>query len=278
MKTIHYTIGLPRSGSTLLMNILQQNPTVFTSSTCPTTYLLDAAKQASHSVSEFVAMDQDQLMNSVTGYVTHGMNGWFSALTDKPICISKSRSWDKYLNFLFHAYEEPKFIVTIRDLRDIICSFEKLSYKYPVWNLGTASEPFHMLPFEKRIELWCRDTNGNLGEPLRNLPHVYEWMLKRPQNFFVFRFEDFNENPHRTLKEIYRWLDIPNFEHDLTNIPQAAQYEHDTAYRALVSHKTESKIRKLEPSWPSMMNEEQSSAVLNNNEWFYKTFYPEIYR
>jgi sulfotransferase len=277
MKTIHYTMGLPRSGSTLLMNILQQNPTLFTSSSCPTTYLLEGAKQASSACSEFIAMDQDQLMNSLTGYVTHGMNGWFSAMTDKPICISKSRAWDKNLNFLFHAYEEPKFIVTIRDLRDIICSFEKLSYKYPVWNIGSSEDPFHMLSFEKRIELWCRDIGGNLGLPLKNLPHVFEWMIKRPHNFFVFRFEDFNENPHHSLEQIYQWLDIPNFKHDLSNIPQAAQYEHDTAYRALVSHKTETKIRKLEPSWPSMMTEEQSMMVIKNNEWFYKTFYPEIY-
>jgi len=278
MKTIHYAMGLPRSGSTLLMNILQQNPAVFTSSTCPTTYLLDGAKQASSACSEFIAMDQDQLMKSLVGHFKHGMNGWFSALTDKPICISKSRAWDKHVNFIFNAQEDPKFIVTIRDLRDIICSFEKLSYKYPVWNIGTLEQPFHMLPIEKRIELWCTDTSSNLGLPLKNLPHIFEWMLKRPQNFFLFRFEDFNENPHYSLQQIYKWLGLPNFEHDLLNIPQAAQYEHDTVYRALVSHKTDSKIKKLEPSWPSMMAEEHSKAIITNNEWFYKTFYPEVYR
>jgi sulfotransferase len=277
MKTIHYAIGLPRSGSTLLMNILQQNPMIFTSSTCPTTYLLEGAKQAASNVSEFIAMDQDQLNNSLTNYIKQGMNGWFEAMTDKPIAISKSRGWDKYLNFLFHAYENPKFIVTIRDLRDIVCSFEKLSYKYPVWNIGSPQDPFHMLPFEKRIEIWCTDVGGNLGLPLKNMTHVYEWMMKRPNNFFLFRFEDFNENPHRSLQHIYRWLEMPNFEHDLNNVELAKQYEHDTAYRALVSHKTERKVRKLEPSWTKMMDERQSQLVIHNNQWFYQTFYPEIY-
>lgn len=277
MKTIHYAIGLPRSGSTLLMNILQQNPSVFTSSTCPTTYLLEGAKQAAGSVSEFIAMDQDQMSNSLTNYVRYGMQGWFSAMTDKPNIISKSRGWDVYLNFLFHAYENPKFIVILRDLRDIICSFEKLSYKYPIWNIGSKEDPLHMLPFEKRMEIWCTDIGGNLGLPLKNLTHVYEWMQRRPNNFFLFRFEDFNENPKRSLQSIYQWLNLPNFDHDLNNVPQAAQYEHDTAYRALVSHKTEKQVRKLEPSWPKMMNKFQSDLVIKNNIWFYQTFYPEIY-
>ena len=275
-KTIHYAIGLPRSGSTLLMNILQQNPDIFTSSTCPTTYLLEGANQAASHVSEFIAMDQDQMSSSLTNYVKFGMQGWFSAMTDKPVAISKSRGWDKYLNFLFHAYDDPKFIVIIRDLRDIICSFEKLSHKYPNWNIGSKEDPFHMHPFEKRMEIWCTDVGGNLGLPLKNLTHVYEWMQKRPNNFFLFRFEDFNERPIESLQSIYRWLGMSNYDHDLNNIPQAAQYEHDTAYRALVSHKTEPRIRKLKPSWPDTMTAEQSQVVIENNKWFYSTFYPEV--
>lgn len=277
MKTIHYALGLPRSGSTLLMNILQQNPNIFTSSTCPTTYLIDGAKQAASSVSEFIAMDQDLLNDSLTNYVKNGMQGWFDTMTEKPIVFSKSRNWDKHLNFLFHAYENPKFLIIIRDLRDIICSFEKLSNKYTVWNIGSLESPFHMEPFEKRMEIYCTDIGGNLGLPLKNLPHVYEWAQKRPNNFFFCRFEDFNEDPLRCMSKIYHWLEMPNFQHDLNNIQQARQYEHDTAYRALVSHKVQPKVIKLEPSWPKIMTKEQSNLVIKHNEWFYKTFYPEIF-
>lgn len=276
MKTLHYAIGLPRSGSTLLMNILQQNPSIFTSSTCPTPYLLESANLASNNVSEFIAMEQDAMNASLTNFIKYGMEGWFSTLSDKPIIFSKSRVWGKYLNFLFHCYKEPKFIVCVRDLREIICSFEKLSYKYTNWNIGTLEQPFHLLPLEKRIELWCTDTSGNLGFPLKIMPHVVEWAQKRPNNFFLFKFEEFNERPLDIIKQVYNWLELPHFNHDLDNIPQAQQYEHDSAYRALVSHKTEPKLKKLEPSWPRMLSPYHSDLILKNNEWFYKTFYPEI--
>jgi hypothetical protein len=35
MKQLHFCGGLPRTGSTVLMNILQQNPNIFTTSTDP---------------------------------------------------------------------------------------------------------------------------------------------------------------------------------------------------------------------------------------------------
>lgn len=277
MKNMNFCLGLPRSGSTLLMNILQQNPTIFTSSTCPTPYLLEACKIQATSVSEFIAMDQDVMTKTLLSYIKHGTDGWFQSLTNKPNIISKSRTWDTNLNFVFALYENPKIIVSLRDVRDIICSFEKLLHKHPQWTIGSKEDPFHLKPFEKRMEIYCTDVGANLGRPLYHLPHVYEWMQKRPNNFFVFRFEDFNENPKKSLQSLYNWLELPYYDHDLNNIPPAEQYEHDTVYRAMVSHKTETKLRHMKPSYLSMMTSEQSDLVIRHNEFFYKTFYPEVY-
>ena len=41
------------------------------------------------------------------------------------------------------------------------------------------------------------------------------------------------------------------------------------------SHKTRTKLEKLEPRWPKIMTDEQSKAVIENNRWYYETFYPE---
>jgi hypothetical protein len=165
---------------------------------------------------------------------------------------------------------------TVRKTSNVrVLSYEKLLHKYPQWVVGTKEDPFHMMPFNRRLEVYFGDTS--LGRPLKSLLHVFEWMQRRPECFFVFKFEDFNENPAYALRSMYNWLGMPNYEHDLNNVELAKQYEHDTAYRALVSHKTERQVRKLEPSWPKMMTEEQSNLVIQNNEWFYQTFYPEIY-
>jgi hypothetical protein len=258
------------------MNILNENPRIFTTGTCPLPYLIDASRGMASQVSEFIAMDKDVLNKAYLNFLRQGFKGWFESMTDKPIVFSKSRVWSEYLYHTTKIDENSKYLICLRDLRDIICSFETLLENYPMILIGDKEVPFQHNTFEKRMELYCTDGMANLGRPLNILPHVMELAQKNPNNFFILRFEDFNENPRGALSAIYRWLGEENFEHDLDNIPTPDYYEHDTVYRSMVSHKTGTKLRKIEPRWPKVMTPEQSQLVLHNNQWYYKTFYPEL--
>jgi hypothetical protein len=276
MKNIMFCVGLPRSGSTLLMNILNSNPQIYTTGTCPLSYIVDGMKHVSGQFPEFTAMDMDTLDQSMSSFLKHGINGWFEAQTKKQNVISKSRSWMSQFRYLFRIYENPKFIVTLRDPRDVICSFEKLLEKYPHIFMGDTSFPFEWNNFDKRIEYYCTDTQANMGRPLMLMPHMYEYMMKHPNNFFVFKWENFCDRPKESLKLLYQWLDLPHFEHDLNNIPPSDYVEHDPAYKSIVSHKTRSKFEAIPPQWNKYMTKEQSDTILNNLNWFYSTFYPEL--
>lgn len=271
-----FCIGLPRSGSTLLMNVLNENPNIYTTGTCPLPYLFTGMQQASSQVCEFVAMDMDVLDKSASLFLKHGIEGWFQAQTKKPNVISKSRTWNEQLRYLFRIYENPKFIVCLRDPRDVIVSFEKLLRKYPHIIAGDVKQKFEHLSFDKRIELYCTDVSANLGRPLMLMPHVHEYMMQYPNNFFLFRFEDFCKNQEFSLKSLYNWMGLPEYKHNLNNIPPSDFYEHDPIYRALVSHKVRSNFEPMPPQWPEYMTKEQSNSVLLNLEWFYQTFYPEM--
>ena len=275
MQQLHYCLGLPRTCSSVIMNILNENPRIFTTGTCCMPYLIDACQERSGDVSEFIALDKDVLNNSYINFLRQGMRGWFEAMTDKPIVFSKSRIWSEWLPHTFAINPNSKYLVILRDLRDIMCSFESLVWKYPNINYGTRENPFHQLSFEKRMEMYCMDTQSLLGRPYQLLPHLMEVVNKNLNNFFILRHEDFNEKPREIMQHIYQWLGEPNFEHDFDNIPKPDYYEHDTVYRALVSHKTGTKLKKLEPRWPKVMTEKQSKVVIENNRWYYETFYPE---
>ena len=64
MQQLHYCLGLPRTASTLIMNILNENPRIFTTGTCCMPYFLDCCQKRSNEVSEFIALDKDVLHNS----------------------------------------------------------------------------------------------------------------------------------------------------------------------------------------------------------------------
>ena len=272
MQQLHYCLGLPRTASSLIMNILNENPRIFTSGTCCMPYLFDTCQQRSNDVSEFIALDKDVLNKSYINFLRQGMRGWFEEMTDKPIVLSKSRVWAEWLPHTFAIDPNSKYLVMIRDLRDIICSFESLLWKYP----QVSSGEMHHKSAEERIEGYCTEGISLLSRPLYRLPHVMEVAHTHPDKFFILRHEDFNENPRQTVDQVYQFLGEKFFEHDLDNIPPSDYYEHDTVYRSLVSHKTGTKLKKLEPRWPTMMTEEQSKMVIHNNHWYYKTFYPEV--
>jgi sulfotransferase len=275
MQQLHYCLGLPRTASTLIMNILNENPRIFTTGTCCMPYFIDACQKRSGEVSEFIALDKDVLNKSYINFLRQGMKGWYEAMTDKPIVFSKGRTWVEWLTHTFAIDPNSKYLVIIRDLRDIICSFESLAWKYPQVCFGDRENPFYQETFEHRIEVYCTDGTSMLGRPLMMLPHLVEVAQNNPNNFFLCKHENFNENPRQTLQMIYQWLGEEYFEHDFDNIPKPDYYEHDTVYRSLVSHKTRTKLEKLEPRWPKIMTDEQSKAVIENNRWYYETFYPE---
>ncbi len=68
MKQLHFCSGLPRTGSTVLMNILQQNPNIFTTTTDPFPEILDSnILQKSRTKEKFQAMSAKQADEAMYG-------------------------------------------------------------------------------------------------------------------------------------------------------------------------------------------------------------------
>ena len=174
MQQLHYCLGLPRTASSLIMNILNENPRIFSTGTCCMPYFLECCQERSGTVSEFIALDKDVLHKSYINFLRQGMRGWFEAMTDKPIVFSKSRQWSAWLPHTFAFDPNSKYLVILRDLRDIICSFDSLLWKYPQVCYGDREKQFYQEPFEHRMEIYCTDGSSMLGRPLMMLPHLME--------------------------------------------------------------------------------------------------------
>ncbi|MCP4468881.1 MAG: sulfotransferase, partial [Halieaceae bacterium] len=60
------------------------------------------------------------------GFCRGRLEGYASALTDKPWLVDKSRGWSVHCAFLDAFYPNPKIVCMIRDPLDILCSMERL--------------------------------------------------------------------------------------------------------------------------------------------------------
>src|SRR3990167_11075763 len=87
-KVLHFLSGIPRSGSTVLAAILNQNPEIHVSTTSGLVHALDGVANTWASTGLLDKTDKDRKKLSAT---MSGIVNSFYSNTDKPIIIDKSR-------------------------------------------------------------------------------------------------------------------------------------------------------------------------------------------
>lgn len=273
MNRLHFCGGLPRTCSTVLMSILQQNPRIFTSSTSPLPEMLkDRLLIESRSQFNFMAMDSRQADAAMYGLIRGAAKGWYEGLTDKPVVISKNRYWSS----LYHLFPESKYICLVRDLRDIFESVEKLNetnlalHSYYPGNVLHAS----MTEEEKIDTLFAKNLYFDkiINDCVKRLIEVDK---KSNRKIFFLRTEDFLVNPLTKLKDLYRYLGEKHYFHNLDNIEDPKVIEHDNVYF------TDRTSHKIKPQFQYYKNPNRKMSLkaqeklISNYYWFYETFYPE---
>jgi sulfotransferase len=273
MQNLHFCGGLPRTGSTVLMNILQQNPRIFTTGTCALPDILHQHVLIKSRFREvFQAMSIDQADKAMYGLVHGATKGWYEGLSDKPTVISKSRSW----SHLLHLYPNSKYICMVRDLRDIVESFEKINNNtLALHSFGDDNSLTKAMSESEKYAYYFKSSNA-LSDSLANeIVRMMELFKKEPNKVLFVRYEDFTKDPYYILKKIYKHIDEPYFEHNLDNISQSELFEHDHAYfRERTDHKIKSKfVYYTEPV--RTLSDRFYQEILKNYNWFYQGFYPD---
>ena len=127
---IAYLAGMPRSGSTLLASLLNQNPDVFVSSSSPVCNLLWHTHELWDNQIALHANPNNDAKRRVLG----NLIGDFYADRKESLVIDKSFTWGtpENLNMLMqYAPDLPRFIVMDRPADEVEASFRRLMGKYP---------------------------------------------------------------------------------------------------------------------------------------------------
>lgn len=271
---INFCSGLPRSGSTLLMNILQQHPEIFTTSTCALQGLLEEHMlKKSRYREHFQAMDSEQADAAMYGAVRGAAYGWFSALSNKPTIISKNRSWSR----LLHLFPEGKTLVCVRDLRDIVNSFNKLNNNIKaLHSFGDTGLLYAAMTDSDKYHYHFKESNAFSAALYDELPRLMEAFKDTSYKIKFIRYEDLTQEPEYMLQRINEFLGVSAFSYNLNCIEQSKLFEHDNAYfREKTCHKVHPKL-KLFKDVDRSISASLQQQIVDNNQWFYKSFYPNI--
>ena len=127
-RSLHFVASLPRSGSTLLLNLLGQNPRHHVTPTSGLIELFAIVKNRWPELIEFKAEGLEVVKPRVRGALAGLLTGYFGPeLAAGKTVFDKSRGWLQYIEPLEEVLGRPvRVIVTVRDVRAIVASFEKI--------------------------------------------------------------------------------------------------------------------------------------------------------
>lgn len=228
MKTHYFISGLPRAGSTLLCNILAQNPKFYVS----------PATSACHDVLFGIRNQWDKLIEHQAEGIDYSqlrrvMQATLNAYhtTDKDIIIDKGRGWLSLIEMIEFVKESKcKIIVPVRDVAEILASFEQLWRKstgQSQWAFEQA-DYFKAQTVEGRCDIW-----SSHGQPVGLAYNRVRDALNRnlSDRMLFVEFDDLTSQPAQTMRRIYEFLGEPAFEHNYVNIEQVTKEDDVNVHR-----------------------------------------------
>jgi sulfotransferase len=268
MEQLFFQSSLPRAGSTLLQNILAQNPDIYATPTSGVLELVFAARGNYTTSPEFKAQDADLMKSGFLSFCRNGMDGFYNAVTDKKYVIDKSRGWGIHYDFINLIYPDPKIICMVRDPKDIFASMENNFRKHPDkqsdilnWSTGQGTT------VPKRIDVWVQ--NPPVGLAFERLGEMFRTGIASKVLFI--KFEDLCLYPESTMVKVYEYLNIPHFKHDFDNIEQVTK-EDDEVYGAFGDHAIRTKLEPVRSKAKELLGKDVTDWIYNNYKWFYDQF------
>jgi len=264
--------SLPRTGSTLLLYILNQNSIFEIGPDSEIGNLLHHNKVFIQDNITHFQLPHEKVTGCFSEFCRKGTEAWINQISspDK-IFVDKSRHWLKDLDYIFNLFPDIKILMSIRDLRGMINSFEKIHNN----SLYVNRQSFHQnISYDLQhqrvasiLELFfVRDGLFSL-KALIDIPKKYKNQIK------ICRYEDLISNPQNLLSEIYSFLEFPQFEHDFSSIKQGEYY--DNPYQPYGSHKIKESVEFKEETFSELRDDIQQ-LILQEYSWYYREFYPEV--
>lgn len=249
-KKFCFMAGLPRSGSTLLSSILNQNPRIYSGPSSP--------------VLSTIHVIEDHLINNelyhgfpkpyeVTNII-QSVTPQFYGDIEKPVIIDKNRAWPSRIP-LARSYitENVKIIVPVRDINEILTSMIMMIRRNP-YKEGNLKINFiddqlvkQNIPLtdDNRCE-FLASPNGIVGQSLQSISDAVEQGFI--DNLHFVEYKNLIKRPATELKKIYQFLEEEPFKHSFKNIENINRENDMEVYGLSDMHEIRSELKSTAPN------------------------------
>lgn len=267
-KQIFYNSSLPRAGSTLLQNILGQNPEIHATPTSGIFEIFMGARNYYANGVEWKSQHSELTDKGFKSFLKGALHGYYDAITDKPYVIDKSRGWGLEHGLISTYDPNPKIICMVRDIRGVFASLEKKYRNNPLAETNVANwGDLSGTTTDKRMIVWAN--NPPIGTALDRL---YQVILQGTHQHILFvKFEDLCKTPEQEMRRVYAYLDIPYYEHDFDNVEQVT-FEDDKWHGIFGDHIIRKKVEPVKEDFKQVLGTNACRIIEENYRWFFNDF------
>lgn len=238
--------GLPRSGSTLISSILNQNPEIHSGSNSPMCGMMFNLERSIIASEQYQAYPKQKVLPATICGV---LDNYYSDRSE-PIIIDKSREWaiqEHFQVLLRNLPYDPRIILPVRNINDILASFINLVHKNPnspsfIDQEIQARQEFNF--YRPVDDIRCDHLmrpKGLIDNALYGI--AFAMLPENSQYFHLVEYEDLISNTKNTIDKIYEFLGINKFDHDFNNIINTVP-EDDKVYGLMGMHDVRKNISK----------------------------------
>lgn len=260
-KTIHFVSGLPFACSTLLVNLMAQNPRIHGTATSMLHEIGFMARPVLNTDEAKCFVDRKDGEALLLDYIRGGCAHAYDSLTDRPVVADKGRSWVGHLDQTFQVWPDAKVIVPVRDIRGVLASMERRRQKHPLAMSGIEQKYVaNWATVEGRVQAWLQHPPIGIA-----IQRVHEAAQRFRDRLLFVHAENLTSHPEATMALVWDFLGEDYPEHDFGDVGQYTQ-EHEQGW-PYGDHAIKSKVEPLEPYWDEVLGEPISETLRAKFNW-----------
>jgi sulfotransferase len=164
----------------------------------------------------------------------------------KPIIIDKSRSWGTVGNrpVAESLNKEPKTILVVRPILEVLASFLRLAEKNPdnYIDKEIKDSDFYVKYYRDVNDVRCDWLMRPFADIDKSLLAIAT-LIKNPTSCHVVWYEDLVNDPQKSLNGIYKFLGVEEFKHSFNGIKQLDKHKDFEAFGINNLHAIKSSIQ-----------------------------------
>jgi sulfotransferase len=227
MKTYYFMAGLPRSGSTLLKSILDQNPNIHANPVSPVMELMYHTEEYLKQSEQYLGYPKPKsAYKIISSYIE---NYYFDR--EEPVIIDHCRAWPNNIERIkTYITPNPKIICPVRDIAEILTSFITMVHRN---DDQVSFIDQHLI--EKGVTVdddnRCQYLMSDEGIVEQALWAQGQAFIKNDtRHLLMVEYNDLVSNPDETMKRIYDFLEMDYYAHDFNNVENKNRENDDQWY------------------------------------------------